>query len=107
MKIRILASIALAGALWLAVAPNAVAWWRGGYRYGYHYGGWGRSAYYGRYNAWNGGYYHGGVSGYNPYTSRYGASRSFYNPYTGRYGSAQLGYNPYTNRYAYHYSYGY
>jgi hypothetical protein len=86
-------------------ASDAAAYWpRGGYRYSYHYGGFGGG--YAHYNSWNGGFYHGGFGGYNGYTGRYGGSRSFYNPYTGRYGSVQAGYNPYTNRYAYHYSYG-
>ena len=75
-------------------------WFR--YRYGYCYGGFGGFAHYDR---WTGGYYHGGLAGCNPYTGRYGVSRSYYNPYTGRYGIVQGFYNPYTNGYAYHYGY--
>jgi hypothetical protein len=91
----------MAAVIWLAAAPNAEAWYRGGYAYRGYGGG------YAHYNSYTGGIYHGGSAGYISYTGRYGASRSYYNPYTGRYGSAQAAYNPYTNRYAYHYSYGY
>src|SRR5579871_261246 len=105
MRSRFILAGVAAVALALAAASDARAWWPrgGGYRYGYHYGGYGG---FGHYNSWNGGMYHGGSSGYNSFTGRYGGSRSFYNPYTGRYGSVQAGYNPYTNRFGYHYSYG-
>jgi hypothetical protein len=96
MKVRILLAVVLVG---LTLTSSASAWYPRGYRYGYGGG-------YRNYNYFNGGYYHGGAAGYNAYTGRYGASRSFYNPYTGRYGNAQVGYNPYTNRYAYRYGYG-
>jgi hypothetical protein len=102
MKVRTLFAATLAAVLWLAVAPDAEAWWHA--RYGYHYGGYGG---YGRYNAWTGGSYHYGYGGYNAYTGRYGASRTFYNPYTGRAGHVGAVYNPYTGRYAYRYGYGY
>jgi hypothetical protein len=105
MKIRFLLAAALAAMICLATAPDAKSWWRGGYHYSYHYGGYGGSDRY-HYNSWSGGGYHGGTRGYNSYTGRYGGSRSYYNPYTGRYGSVQGHYNPYTNRYSYHYSYG-
>lgn len=100
MSTRRLVLAAVAALLLLATAPQAEAW----YRYSYRYGGIGA---YPRYNSWTGGYYRGGVSGYNPYTGRYGVERSYYNPYTGRYGNYGAVYNPYTNRYAYRYNYGY
>jgi hypothetical protein len=101
MNTRVFLIAALVSALFLAALTNAHGWWRAGYRYG-AYGG-----RVGHYNSWNGGLYHGGFRGYNSYTGRYGASRTFYNPYTGNYAHAAGFYNPYTGRYGYRYRYGY
>jgi hypothetical protein len=92
MHPRLLLGAALAVLLWLAVVPNSDAVYR--YRAGY-----GNAGAYGRYNSWNGGVYRGGAGGYNAYTGRAGATRSYYNPYTGRYGKASAVYNPYTGNY--------
>lgn len=90
--------------LWLAWAPRAHAWLRGGYYYNPFTGG----AFAGRaaYNPWTGGFYRGGL-GYNPYTGMQYANRAFYNPYMNLYGRAAAAYNPYTGLYGYRYGYFY
>jgi hypothetical protein len=80
--------------------PTTEGWYRSCTSYSSGYGSYSHD------NTWNGNAYHGGSAGYNSYTGRYGASKSYYNPDMGRYGSAQAVYNPYTNRDATHDSYG-